>query len=86
MRIGKKYHTMCPGGLISPILHSHYPKSSSFFLDSSHSHFPCSQEMISPYRLQEKNEAFSGIPLISYLSSLLLPSLQSKEGVALSKL
>lgn len=50
---------MCPGGLISPILHSHYPKSSSFFLDSSHSHFPCSQ-MISPYRLQEKNEASVG--------------------------
>lgn len=48
-------HAMCSSELIPPIPQSHYPNLLPF-LDSAHSHFPCSQKIILPFAftLQEK--------------------------------
>lgn len=81
-----KNHAMCPGGCISPIVHSHDPKRSPFFLVSSHSRFPCSQKMSLPYTSHAFCGASTDFPSLILITPLSPPSLLSKEGVALPTL
>lgn len=75
-----KNHAMCPGGSISPIVHSHDPKRSPFFLGSSHSRFPCSQEMSLPYTSHAFCGASTDLPSLILLTPLSpLPSCPRKE-------
>lgn len=81
-----KNHAICPGGSISPIVHSHDPKWSPFPLGSSHSRFPCSQKMSLPYTSHAFSGASTDFPSLILITPLSPPPLLSKEGVALPTL